>query len=142
MRAFRICDCCLLLLALLGILGCEQLGIVKVDPPKPYTLKITVTSVKCTVTPNDLKVHVNDMLTWNGPAGYSVQFNNGYSPVPAPVVLGQTQTVTGGNKCSKPVSNDPNCYFPYDVLKGDGTTCPDPGIHVIPNARLFFSKSQ
>lgn len=144
MRAFRICGCCLLLFLLLGALGCERLGLVKVDPPRSYPLGIlAITGVKCTVIPNDLSVHVDDKLTWWGPTGYSVRFENGSSPVPNPVVFEHTQTVTGGDLCKKPVSNDHNCYFPYDVVRSDGTTCHDPGIHVIPNARfLFFSKSQ
>jgi hypothetical protein len=143
MRTIRGYGYCLLLVQLLGIVGCEER---KYQPV--YTgVDVTVKFNNCVATPDWQPLHLKDRVTWKiDPAEtpshtYSINFTT--SPVPSstytvsPGPGTSPQTVAGSAQCGAspyppPSSTNVSCYFPYKLIQDGTTSCPDPGLHVTP----------
>ena len=133
MTVFRVCGCCLLLFALLAALGCgRSVGYVKKGPEvKTDSVKIA----DCTADPDTAALPRGHTLTWNvnDPGHtYAIHFSNNKPIASADPSPGQGQKVTGDFSCNYGGwISDSFCVYAYDLTK-DGTTCKDPGVHVIP----------
>lgn len=132
MKDFRTCACFLLLVPLLGSLGCTKSAYVKKGPEvRTNTVKISA----CTANPDTARVSRGSTLTWiiDPPDGhsYSVTFPKS-TPVSSPTVAtGQAQTVNGDFWCnSLGWANSGLCYYAYNLVQDGNKTCPDPGVHV------------
>ncbi len=134
MRAFRIFGCWLLAGALLAILGCGSSAYVKKGPEvKTNTVKIN----NCSANPDWVQVAKNDTLTWiiDPPDGHSYSINFTKStPISVPTVSpGQGHTVTGDFWCNTFGSVIGSwCEYQYNLIQDGTKTCPDPGVHVVP----------
>jgi hypothetical protein len=132
MRVFRICGCLLLLVPLLGILGCGSSAYVKKGPEvKTNTVKIS----NCKADPDTVQVPKDDTLTWTIDSldvhTYSIKFP-GRKPISLSTVpTGQGQKVNGDFWCNYGgwISTSA-CVYPYDLVQDGSKTCPDPGVHV------------
>jgi len=135
MRVFRICSCLLLFAPLLGIVGCGgSSAYVKKGPEvKTNTVKVS----NCKADPDTVQVAKNDPLIWtvDPPDGhtYSIKFPHARPVSSSTVPIGQTQTVTGDGWCNSlgGIINS-LCVYPYQLIQDGATTCPDPGVHVVP----------
>jgi hypothetical protein len=130
MRAFRIC--CVLCLPLLGILGCSDNAYTKKGPE---TQTNTVTINNCNASPDTARVHRGDNLTWSVADAHSYSINfKGRTPFSSHTVPpGQSQKANGEFWCNTfgGIHGD-YCVYSYDLVQDGSTTCPDPGVHIVP----------
>jgi hypothetical protein len=132
MRAFSICGCSLLLVPLLGILGCSNSAYVK-KGPEVYTNTVKISA--CVANPDTAQVHKGDTLTWivdpSDPSTYSINFPKHKPTSSSTVPTGQSQHVTGDSWCSAfGWISTSACVYPYDLVQDGKKTCPDPGVHI------------
>lgn len=132
MRAFRVRSCVLSVL-LLGTLGCSNSTYTKKGPE---TLTNNVTILNCTVTPDTAQVHKGDDLTWKvDPSDshtYSIRFK-GHGPFSSSTVPpGQSQKADGDFWCNTVGDHLGACVYSYRLVQDGTTTCPDPGVHIVP----------
>jgi len=136
MRAFRICGCWLLLVPLLGILGCGGSAYVKKGPEmKTNTVKIS----NCKADPDTVQVPKDDTLTWtiDPPDGhtYSINFPKSTPVSSSTVPTGQGQKVNGDFWCNNLGGISTSlCVYPYNLVQDGTKICPDPGVHVVPTS--------
>jgi plastocyanin len=136
MRAFRICGCWLLSVALLGILGCGNTTYTKKGPEvKTNTVKIS----NCKADPDTAQVPKGDTLTWTiDPSDthtYSIKFTKSTPVSSSTVPTGQGQKVTGDFFCNTLGGISTSlCVYSYNLVQDSSKTCPDPGVHVVPNS--------
>src|SRR5579863_6539895 len=126
MRTSRICSCWLLLVPLLGVLGCSSSAYLQKGPEVKTT---TVTINACKANPDTVQVSKGDMLTWKvDPSDthtYSVKFPK-HTPIgssTAPTGVGQN--VTGDFWCRVFGGISPSqCVYAYNLIQsGNATPC-------------------
>lgn len=136
MRAFRICGCWLLLVTLLGILGCGNTTYSKKGPEvKTNTVKIN----NCKADPDTAQVPKGDTLTWTiDPSDthtYSITFPKSTPVSSSTVPTGQGQKIKGDFWCNSLGGISTNlCVYAYNLVQDGSKTCPDPGVHVVPTS--------
>lgn len=131
MKALRVYGC-LTLLPVLGILGCSAEYVKK----GAERVADTVTIANCAADPDTVGVPRGHALTWhaNDRAHYAIHFPRNKPIATADPAPEQGQTVTGDFACNYGGwISDSFCVYPYTLTK-DGTTCKDPGVHVIPTS--------
>ncbi|MGA8618626.1 MAG: hypothetical protein WB660_08940 [Candidatus Sulfotelmatobacter sp.] len=135
MRVFRICGCLLLLVPLIGILGCGGSSYVRKGPEtKTNMVKIS----NCKADPDTVLVPKNDTLTWtiDPPDGhsYSIKFPKSAPVSSSTVPTGQGQKINGDFWCNTFGGISTSlCVYPYNLVQDDTKIiCPDPGVHVVP----------
>lgn len=135
MRASKIFGCWLLLVPLLGVVGCGKSAYVH-KGPEVYATTVKVSA--CKADPDTVLVHKGDTLTWivDPPDGftYTISFPSNKPISSTTVPTGQGQNVTGDFWCTVLGGISPGkCVYPYNLTQsgsGGTTTCPDPGVHV------------
>ena len=132
MRVFRICGYLLLLVPLLGNVGCGGPAYVMKGPEvETNTVKIS----NCKADPDTVKVPKGDTLTWiidphDGHA-YSIKFPKSKPVSLSTVPTGQGQKVIGDFWCNYGGWASTNlCKYSYNLVQDGASTCPDPGVHV------------
>jgi PBP1b-binding outer membrane lipoprotein LpoB len=103
--------------------------------PEKEAKEVTINN--CQADPDTIRVHKDADFDWGVPQTdshtYTVTFK-GRTPISvSSVTVSATQKdnphkAKGDLLCSVLGS----CKFPYTLTQGNGTTCPDPGVHVIP----------
>jgi hypothetical protein len=134
MRAIRFCGYWLLLVSVLGNLGCGRGAYVKKGPEIKTN---TITINNCNATPDSAQVSINDTLTWvvdpTDSHTYSINFPHNKPISSATVPPGQGQQVAGDFACKHGHwLSDSFCVYPYNLIQVKVKTCPDPGVHIVP----------
>ncbi len=135
MKALRVCNCMLLCVSSVAVLGCNKADNAVV------TQQIHVTA--CVATPDSVSVRDMDPVIWIPDVDYLVTFTATITPS-GPVVPVSTNpfTIKAGTTVPQIMHGPSNCstagcYYKYSLTKfkngvPESFRCIDPGIRIVP----------